>query len=123
VFTLLIADDSAGKTLMLKTLIKKSGIETDILTATTTDTAKQLIDSHTIDAAFVDYEMPTENGPAVIAYLRNHQPEARITLASSSDNSTRQAEAIEAGAETCICTSYAPDTVEETVLNLLESWK
>ncbi len=119
----LIADDSEGKTLMLKLLVEKSGIDAEIITATTTNEAKSLIDTNEIKAAFVDYEMPQENGPAVIAYLHKKQPSARIALASSLDSPHRQQEALDAGAEKAICTSYPEDLVRENVLNLLEEWK
>lgn len=109
--------------LILQTFVERSGIADKILTAPTTDNAKQLIDTHTIDAAFIDYYIPSENGPSLIAHIRQNHPSARIALVSSSDEAENQTEAINAGAEACICTSYEQEEVEETVATLLESWK
>lgn len=119
----LIADDSEGKMLMLKLLVEKSGIATKIVTAYSTEEAKRLIDAERIDAAFVDYYIPSAYGPSVISYLHAANPTAHIALVSSSENSDNFAEAIDAGAQQCICTSYAEDAVHATILNLLEEWK
>ena len=119
----LIADDNIGKMLMLKTLVEKSNIATKILTAETTEEAKQLIDTHHIDAAFIDYYFPSENGPAVIAYLHEKQPQTHIALVSSSDNTQNQEKAVKSGAETCICTSYDEEIVRKSLENILEQWK
>ncbi len=119
----LIADDSEAKAMMLEAMVKRSGITTQSLKAKTTDEAKQMIDHQQIDWAFIDYEMPTEEGPAVIAYLKKKQPKARIALVSSADAEQYQTTAFAAGAEYYICTSYASDEVEARIKEVLERWR
>lgn len=120
----LIADDSEGKRLMLQGFLKHMHWAGEIFTANTTEEAKRVIQAHPeIGFAFVDYEMPTEQGPAVIAALKKSNPKARIALVSSSDSKHYEDDAKAAGAEACICTSYESDLVEKTLKELLESWK
>src|SRR5690606_19217166 len=71
----LIADDSIPKTYFLKSLIKKADFPADILYATSTEEAKKVIDENpSIAFGFIDYEMPSENGPSVIKYLKEKNP-------------------------------------------------
>lgn len=120
--TFLIADDSDGKVMMLEVLLKKSGFEGKVVRARTTEEAKKLIDKEKPSAAFVDYEMPTEEGPAVIAYLREKVPESKIAMVSSCNLEEYQNDAAEAGADKYICSSFEADLVEKTVLDLLLEW-
>lgn len=121
---LLIADDSPQKIMMLTHFLKQVKWEGHIFTAETTDDAIALIDEHPdIRFGLIDYYMPTENGPAVIHHLKSTNPSARIALVSSSDNKSNYDEAMAAGAETCICTTYQSDVVEKTLMELLEEWK
>src|SRR3989338_1004546 len=91
----LIADDSPRKTQMLRTFLTHSGWTGEVLTAATTEEAIDLIDSHSIEYAFVDYFIPSRNNTD---------------------------EALRAGAETFVCTSWESDRVERTLLALLEEW-
>lgn len=120
--TFLIADDSDAKAMWLEAIVKKSKIAENVLRTRTTDEAKALIDREAVDFAFIDYEMPTEDGPAVIAYLREKQPNTRIALVSSSNSEARQEKATEAGSEAYICTSFQEDIVVSNLQNLLEEW-
>ncbi len=120
----LIADDSHEKIVFLKKMLKRADWQGEILTAFTTEDAKALIDSHSdIAAAFVDYYMPSENGPAVIKYLKETCPRVHIALVSSSDSAKNGKEARDAGAEATVCTSYREDEVERQLFDLLEDWK
>lgn len=120
----LIADDSPQKIQLLMHFLKKARWEGPILTAETTEDAMQLIDDHPdIGFACIDYYMPSENGPAVIHHLHTQNPNAHIALVSSSDKQSNYDEAKAAGAETCLCTTYASDVVERTMMELLEEWK
>ena len=122
--TFLIVDDSREKILFLRNMLKRAGWEGVVLEAMTTEEAKATIDAHReITAAFVDYYIPSENGPAVIAYLKEKNPQARIALVSSGDSTKNSEEAKRAGAESVICTSYQSDIVERTILKLLLVWK
>ncbi|MDA1293016.1 MAG: response regulator [bacterium] len=119
----LIADDSDAKALWLEAMVKKSGFAGTVMRARNTDDAKELIDEHLPEAAFIDYEMPSENGPAVIAYLREKVPQAKIAMASSSNSDRYQAEAQEAGSDAYICTSFAEEEVVTSVMHTLLEWQ
>ena len=120
--TFLIADDSDAKALWLEAMVKKSGFADTVIRARTTDEAKALIDEHHPEAAFIDYEMPSEDGPAVIAYLREHNTSAKIAMASSSNSQHYQEDATKAGADAYICTSFEEEDVVEKVMNTLTEW-
>jgi DNA-binding NarL/FixJ family response regulator len=121
--TFLIADDSDEKTAFLQKLAKQVW-EGEILVATTSEASFAIIDAHPdIRAAFVDYYIPSTNGPAIIRYLREKIPSAHIVLVSSSSNPRNAAEAREAGADAVVCSSDHGDEVEKQLLDLLEEWK
>jgi len=122
--SLLIADDSPVKTQLLRSILKKTSWQIPVLVASSTEQAMSLIDEHRdISFAFVDYYIPSENGPAIIGYLKTEHPKCRIALVSSSDNTENRAEAQEKGAEAFICTSWAPDRTEKALLDLIKSWR
>lgn len=117
----LIADDSEPKTTMLKGLVHASGFDGEIVTTDTTEDALDIVEQQeSIDFAFVDFYIPSENGPAIIAALRKHHPDCRIALISSADNAENFAKAERAGAETCICSTN--DGAEEEIADLLADW-
>lgn len=120
---LLIADDSPQKIALLQHFLHKAKWNDNIVTAETTEDAMQLIDMHDIGFAFIDYYIPSRNGPAIIAYLKQKNPAAHIALVSSSDKKSNFDEATAAGAEACICTTYQADEVEKTILERIEEWK
>ncbi len=120
----LVADDSPHKTAMLKDLLAIAQWKDPILFAMTSEEAMRLIDEHPdISHAFVDYYIPSDNGPAIIKHLKEKNPAANIVLVSSSDNGENQEQAMDAGAEACICTSDRSDIVERAILDILEEWK
>jgi DNA-binding NarL/FixJ family response regulator len=121
--TFLIADDSPQKTFFLQHMLARSGWAGEIFAAETTEAARTLIDSQTIDAAFIDFYIPSENGPSLIKYLKSAHPKAKIALVSSSDTPANFRQAKEAGAEATICTTHQQDFVEKTVLDLLSNWQ
>jgi len=121
--TFLIADDSQEKTQFFLSLLKHVRWRGKILTTNTVEGAKALIDRYEIFAAFIDYYIPTTNGPSIIRYLKAAHPSARIALVSSVDRASNAAEAREAGAEAVVCTSAEPDRVREELLALLEAWR
>ncbi|UPA22670.1 response regulator [Candidatus Peribacteria bacterium] len=121
---LLIADDSPGKIVLLQHLLNKVHWNGPLLVAETGEEAMELMDEHPdIGFGLIDYYIPSKNGPAIIHRLKEMNPAARIALVSSSDAKKNFDEAIAAGADTCICTTYASDTVEKTILELLEEWQ
>lgn len=120
----LVADDSPHKTAMLKDLLAIARWPDPVLYAATSEEAMRLIDDHPdISHAFVDYYIPSKNGPAIIRYLKEKNPAAGIVLVSSSDNGANQEAAMDAGAEACVCTSDKKDLVERAILDILEEWK
>ena len=120
----LLADDSPMKRGMLQMMIERAQFPAELLLTASTEEAKRLINMHhDISHAFIDYEMPSENGPAVIAYLHDKNPAAHIALVTSADSEEYEREARNAGAEAFVCISKSADEVERTLMELLESWK
>ncbi len=117
----LIADDSQGKIDLLLPLVKRAGFS-HVLLAYTTQEAMRMIDRHAIVAAFVDFYIPDENGPAIMRYLKTAQPQARMACTSSSNPRTHAAEALAAGAERFICMSQESDVVTQEIENVLLEW-
>lgn len=120
--TLLIADDSQAKIDLIRLMLVRFGWKGEPLIAMTSEDAMRMIDEHQITHAFVDFYIPTQNGPAIIATLKAVSPTARIVLVSSSDKTSNFDEARAAGAEACICTTYASDQVEVAFKDLLADW-
>lgn len=120
--TLLIADDSRDKIDLIRSMLKHFGWRDEPLVAMTTEDAMELIDGHPITHAFIDFYIPTENGPVIIRHLKEARPEARCVLVSSSDKTSNWNEAMEAGAEGCICTSDEIDAVESAFGDVLHTW-
>src|SRR5437868_243305 len=122
--TLLIADDSEGKTAMLLAMLKKADWSGEILIAKTSEEAIRLIDENPeIDFGLIDYYIPSNNGPFIIKELKKKNPNARIALVTSADNPANYKEAESAGAETCICTTSQEDEVEWRIMDLLHDWQ
>jgi len=121
--TFLIADDSPEKILMLRHYLVRAGFTGEVLIATTCEEAYRLIkNTDDISAAFIDYYIPTDNGPSIIRALKEKFPSSHIALVSSADSEKNAKEAKEAGAETALCTSYRSDIVERSILDLLCQW-
>ena len=121
--TLLIADDSPHKTLLMQGMLHRGGWNGDVVIAATSEDAKKLIDEHEVGFAFVDFYIPSDNGPAIMRYLKEKRPSARVALVSSSDKYENRVEAEEAGAEACICTSYEADEVEKAFADIIAEWQ
>lgn len=121
--TFLIADDSDGKALMLEAMVAKWGKAEQVLRANTTNKAKQLIDAHDITWAFIDYHMPQEDGPVVISYIKEHQPNCKVALVTSGSAQSYRDAATESGADGYICTSLAVDEVERDLNDILLKWE
>jgi len=121
----LIADDVPGKMFFLSAIVKKSGLPADIITASTTAEAKEVIQAHPgeIIGAFIDYRMPSEGGPAVIERLREACPSAKIALVTASDIDAFEREAKSAGADAYISTAYPEREVVEKLLQVLRHWQ
>lgn len=120
--TFLIVDDTPSKLNFLTEIVERewSG---QVLTANTTENAMAIIDAFPVDAAFVDYYIPSQYGPAVISHLRDRWPKAKIALVSSVDDEANSAQARGAGADTVICAAPRGPAVKETLVTLLRAWK
>lgn len=118
----LIADDSIEKTKLLVAAIHASGWDIEIATAATTEEAYDIMRKRRVDFAFMDYYIPNDNGPHMIARLRNRNPRAKIALVSSSKKESNLKEAREAGAEATICTSDPAHVVAAQLDDLLRDW-
>ena len=122
--TFLIADDSPDKILMLRHFLKVAKWDGQIVTAATCEEAYRVIDANPgISAAFIDYYIPADNGPAIIAYLKKSNPSARVALVSSAENEENSARARAQGAEAVVCSTHRSDLVERQILDLLQEWQ
>lgn len=120
----LIADDSQSKMDFLKEVFYSSGWAVILITAVTTEDAEILIQkSGSIVGAFIDYYIPSRNGPKIISTLRKKFPHCPIALVSSARSAKNTKEALEAGAERAVCTSDPEDTVRAELLSLLDLWE
>jgi DNA-binding NarL/FixJ family response regulator len=118
---LLIADDSAGKRIMLRALAHRHWRAATIVEATTSEEAMAVIGGATqLDAAFVDYYIPTQPGPVIIQAVKAKFPAARVALVSSADRADNAAEARAAGAEAVVCSTAAD--AEGRLSDLLIEW-
>ena len=119
---LLIADDSDGKITLLQLMLRHAKWPGEVLIAHTSEEAADLIATHDIGFGLIDYYIPSDNGPSIIQTLKEKNPDAHIALVSSSDKQSNVEEAMNAGAEICICTSYGSKEVEESLMDLLLEW-
>lgn len=122
--TFLIADDSPSKMHFLLHMLQRSAWQGEILTAATSGEACAIIAAaNDIVAAFIDFYIPSANGPAIIQALKKKFPHARVALVSSADNARNTAQAIASGAERALCTSRPVDEVERSISEAIEEWK
>lgn len=120
----LIADDTPAKLQFLASFVKREKWAGEIIQATTTEEAIILIDDHPeISAAFIDYYIPSQRGPAIIRHLREKHPKSLIALVSSADSEENNEEAKAAGANVCICTSIPERDLVEKLGGVIEEWK
>ena len=117
----LILDDSEAKIQVEKDAIRAANWPGDILIAMTTEEAEKILTQHEITAAFIDYYVPSTNGPAFILQLIRKYPACKVILVTSANNPKNIAEAIDAGAIGAVYTGSidAEEQLEQYVLN----WK
>lgn len=119
----LIADDSEAKRMLMHAILRHVKWAGEIFTAKTSEEAMMLIERHPdIGCAFIDFYIPSANGPAIIRALKAKNPAARIALVSSSDERKNIDQATIAGAEAFVCTSWESDRAERALLDLLDNW-
>ncbi len=94
----LILDDSEAKIQVEKDALRAVNWPGDILVAMTTEEAEKILNQHEIAAAFIDYYVPSTNGPAFILQLIAKHPACKVILVTSANNPKNIAEAIDAGA-------------------------
>jgi CheY-like chemotaxis protein len=122
--TFFIADDSPIKTGFLQHCLAAFGWSGEVLTARSTEEAKRVIDSTAaIDAAFIDYYIPSENGPAIISHLRTAFPSCQIALVTSSENPDCSTDAKAAGADACVDCVSEGERTQRAIEDLLLVWK
>ncbi len=117
----LILDDSEAKIQVEKDALRSIDWPGDILVAMTTEKAEKIFTQHEIVAAFIDYYVPSTNGPAFILKLIAKYPACKVILVTSANNPKNIAEAIDAGALGAVYTGSID--VEEQLTDYLLSWK
>lgn len=119
---MLLADDSPAKIALLRSVLQKSGHKWTVHEAQTVQDAQALMERQHFTHAFIDYFIPKGNGPVIIAALKQSSPAARIVLFTSSESKERYEEALQAGAELCICSADELDIVERRIARVLDEW-
>lgn len=118
----LIADDSPEKIDYLLKAIHATEWDIEVVTALTTEDAYEIMRKRRVDFAFIDYYIPNDNGPHLIKRLKNRNADARVALVSSSKKPSNLKEALDAGAETTLCTSDPAHVLASQVDTLLREW-
>lgn len=77
--TILIVDDEANQRLMLTQALRTND-EREIATAASVAEALEWLNHHTADLIITDYNMPSANGLALIAHVRQRALPVRIIL-------------------------------------------
>lgn len=119
----LIADDSPQKTDFLLKAIRAEEWDIEVATAATSEEAHAVMKKRRVDFAFIDYYIPNRDGPWIIARLKDRNPNAQVALISSSKKPSNFAEAMAAGAETCICVSDPAHVVAAQLSALVGRWR
>lgn len=118
----LLADDFAPKRSFLQSFIEKQ-LDVELLLATTSEEAFERIHEHMeITFAFIDYEIPTQNGPSIIKELTKQHPNCKVALVTASPGETYKQNALDAGATGYICTTWPLDQTESAITHLLDQW-
>lgn len=118
----LIADDSPEKIDYLLKAIHATEWDIEVVTALTTEDAYDIMRKRRVDFAFIDYYIPNDNGPHLIERLKNRNGDARVALVSSSKKPSNITEAMDAGAETTLCTSDPAHVLASQIDTLLREW-
>lgn len=77
--TILIVDDEANQRFMLTQALRTND-EREIATAASVSEALEWLNHHTVDLIITDYNMPSANGLALIAHVRQRALPTRIIL-------------------------------------------
>ncbi len=117
----LILDDSEAKIQVEKHALYAANWSGEVLIAMTTEEADKILDQYEIAAAFIDYYVPSTNGPAFITKLKAKYPACKVILVTSANNPKNIAEAIDAGAMGAVYTGSI-DT-EAQLEQYVLSWK
>lgn len=121
--TFLIVEDTEDKRLFLAGILERMRWDGEILIARTTEEAMEFIKAAPISAAFVDYNIPSQNGPAVIKALRARHPKAHIALTTATDSKRYKEDAMAAGADAFVCTSWPEDRAALALQDLITEWQ
>lgn len=90
--TVLIADDNAQVRFVVELMLKSKGFK--VLQAASGNEALHLAQSHAIDLALIDFDMPGMHGQELAVHLTGVSPQSRVLFisgdAESDDSSTLQ---------------------------------
>ncbi len=76
--TLLVADDSQAKIDLMVSMLGHFHWRGDVIVAMTTQQAEDLM-WEDVGYAFIDYYIPSKNGPALMESLKNELPRSKLT--------------------------------------------
>jgi two-component system chemotaxis response regulator CheY len=118
-FTALICDDSA---VVRKVLCRhlSDGPFKEVHEATDGVQAVEMYRLHRPDIVFMDIVMPRKTGIEALCEIREHDPAARVVMASSTGTTRNLKAAIDAGAADFIQKPFERDAVLALVRRILE---
>jgi diguanylate cyclase (GGDEF)-like protein/PAS domain S-box-containing protein len=89
----------------------------DIDTAITATQAYARLAQHSYDLALLDLHLPDGNGHEIMAYIRDHQPDCRIIIASGDSQIEAAIKSLRMGAYDYLRKPYEPEDLINTVRN------
>ena len=117
---LVVDDDAADRKNIIRSL-SHSVIECEFIQADSVRAATELAETHLFDCAFMDYNMPGEDGIKGIRALHHSQPHLPIIMLTGQGNETIAAEALKSGAMDYLSKDRVSQaSIEHAVWNALD---
>ena len=77
------------------------------------------LDKREYDLALLDLHLPDTNGHEIMAWLRTHQPQCRVIIASGDDQIESAIKSLRMGAYDYLRKPYEPEALVQTIRNLV----
>jgi CheY-like chemotaxis protein len=111
----LVVDDDANLTRLLRTILRTSGF--DVVTASDSSAALDMVSGQQFNVIILDLRMPVMDGRAFYRELRGRGDNTPVVISSAYGARAAQAEL---GAQAAIEKPFDPDKLVQTVTRLLE---
>ena len=115
---ILIVDDAAFMTMMIKDILTKNGYEV-VAEAANGVEAVELYKSHQPDLVTMDITMPEMDGIEAVKQIKAVNPAAKVIMCSAMGQQSMVMDAIKAGANDFIVKPFQADRVLEAVKKIV----